>query len=113
LGLNSNQFNIFSISIYSTDYLLILYVSDLTLHNKWTTDSKRKNIKEIDNVVETVNNPISGVVNALTLNLSNALAERLNGKIQELKTVAKGYRTFVNIRSVLLFFHFGLDLHIY
>jgi hypothetical protein len=111
LGLNSNCFDIFSISRYSTVYLLILYVSDLTHHNKWTTDSKRKNIKEIDNVADTVNNPISRVVNPLILNLSNALAERLNGKIQELRTVAKGYRTFANIRSALLFFHGDLDLY--
>jgi transposase len=82
-----------------------------TLYNKWTADSKRKNIKEIDNVVDTFNKHISGVANALILNLSNALAERLNGKIQELKTVAKGYRTFANFRSVLLFFHGGLDLY--
>jgi len=53
-----------------------------TLYNKWTTDSKRKNIKEIDKVIETFNNHISGVINALIMNLSNAMAERLNGKIQ-------------------------------
>jgi len=82
-----------------------------TLYNKWTTDSKRKNIKEIDKVIETFNNHISGVVNALIMNLSNAMAERLNGKIQELKTVGKGYRTFANFRSAILFFHGGLDLY--
>jgi transposase len=81
------------------------------LYNKWTADSKRKNIKEIDNVVDIFNNHFSGVVNALILNLSNALAERLNGKIQELKTVAKGYQTFANFRSTLLFFRGGLDLY--
>jgi transposase len=56
-----------------------------TLYNKWTADSKRKNIKEIDNVVDTFNNHNSGVVNALIMNLTNAMAKRLNGKIQELK----------------------------
>jgi hypothetical protein len=45
------------------------------------------------------------------LNLSNTLAERLNGKIQTLKTVAKGYRTFANYRSAVLFFRGGLDLY--
>lgn len=82
-----------------------------TLYNKWTADSKRRKIKEIDKVVETFNNHISGVVNALIMNLSNAMAERLNGKIQELKTVGKGYRTFANFRSAILFFHGGLDLY--
>jgi len=82
-----------------------------TLYNKWTADSKWKKIKEIDKIVETFNNHISEVVNALIMNLSNAIAERLNGKIQELKTVGKGYRTFANFRSAILFFHGGLDLY--
>lgn len=82
-----------------------------TLYNKWTADSKRRKIKEIDKVIETFNNHVSGVVNALIMNLSNAMAERLNGKIQELKTVGRGYRTFTNFRSAILFFHGGLDLY--
>jgi len=55
-----------------------------------------RKIKEIDKVVETFNKNVSGVVNALISNISNAMAERLNGKIQELKTVGKGYRAFTN-----------------
>lgn len=50
-----------------------------------------------------------GVVNALISNLNNAMAERLNGKIQEVKLVSKGYRIFENFRSAILFFHGGLD----
>lgn len=57
------------------------------------------------------NNHLKGVINALTKNFPNAMAERLNGKIQEIKTVGRGYRTFDNFRSVILFFHGGLDLY--
>lgn len=46
------------------------------------------------------NNHISGVVNALLMNLTNAVDVRLNGKIQELKTVGRGYRTFLNSLEV-------------
>jgi len=81
------------------------------LFMKWTTDSQKRNIKEITKVVEMFHRHISGVVNALLMNLSNAMAERLNGKIQELKTVGKGYRTVTNFRSAILFFHGGLDLY--
>jgi hypothetical protein len=35
----------------------------------------------------------------------------LNGKIQALKTVAKGYQTFADFRSAVLFFRGGLDLY--
>lgn len=54
------------------------------------------------------NNHIKGVVNALLMNLNNAMAERLNDKTQELKTVGKGYKTFTNFRSVIPFFYEGL-----
>ena len=80
------------------------------LFNRWAVATKRK-IKEIDKVVTMFNSHISGVVNALINNLSNAMAERLNGKIQELKTVGRGYRTFINYRSEILFFHGGIDLY--
>jgi transposase len=52
-----------------------------------------------------------GVINALIFNFNNAMAERLNGKIQEIKTVDRGYRTFKNFRSAILFFHGGLSLY--
>ena len=68
-------------------------------------------IKEVNKVIETFKNHLSGVVNALIDTHSNAMAERLNGKIQEIKTVGRGYRTFKNFRSAILFFHGGLDLY--
>ncbi len=39
------------------------------------------------------------------------MVERLNGKIQEIKTVGRGYRIFKNFRSAILFFHGGLSLY--
>ena len=81
------------------------------LFNRWTADATRRKIKEIDKVVKLFNNHVSGVVNALLNNFTNAMAERLNGKIQELKTIGRGYRTFTNFRSAILFFHGGLDLY--
>jgi len=40
-----------------------------------------------------------GVINALITNFNNAMAERLNGEIQKLITVVRGYRAFANFRS--------------
>lgn len=92
-----------------------LFASDKStgheLYFKWAADAMRRSIKEVCKVVEMFNNHLPGVVNALTNNFSNAMAERLNGKIQQLKTVARGYRTFTNFRSAILFFHGGLDLY--
>ena len=69
------------------------------------------NIKELIKVAKMFNAHIKGVINALTSSFSNAMAERLNGKIQEIKAVGRGYRTFKNFRSAILFFHGGLNLY--
>ena len=68
-------------------------------------------MKELIKVAKMFNNHIRGVINALTTSFSNAMAERLNGKIQEIKTAGRGYRTFQNFRNAILFFHGGLNLY--
>lgn len=81
------------------------------LYMKWAADAMARNIQEVSKVATMFNNHLAGVVNALVNKISNAMAERLNGKIQEIKTIGKGYRTFQNFRSAILFFHAGLDLY--
>jgi transposase len=86
-------------------------LSGFSLYCQWAANSLRRNIREVNKVVDMFNNHIQGVVHALVTNYSNAMAERLNGKIQELKTIGRGYRTFVNFRSAILFFHGNLNLY--
>lgn len=83
----------------------------LHLFYRWTKDALDKHIKEVSKVVKMFKTHTSGVVEALIHSLSNAMAERLNGKIQEIKLAARGYRTFQNFRSAILFFHGNLDLY--
>lgn len=87
------------------------YIDAFYLFTKWMRDASLRHIKEVTKVVEMFKNHLPGVVNALILRFSNAMAERLNGKIQEIKTVGRGYRTFENFRSAILFFHGGLNLY--
>ncbi|VAW28744.1 hypothetical protein MNBD_BACTEROID06-607, partial [hydrothermal vent metagenome] len=54
---------------------------------------------------------LQGIVNAMVHAKSNAMAERLNGKLQEIKLTARGYRTFEKFKSAILFFHGGLSLY--
>lgn len=82
----------------------------LELLKNWAQDSFMKGIKEVNKVILMFLNHSKGVVNALCSNINNAMAERLNGKIQEIKTVGRGYRNFENFRSAILFFHGGLNL---
>jgi len=56
-------------------------------------------------------NHFDGVCNALWNRQSNAKAERINGKIQEIKTIGRGYRIFENFRVAILFFCGGLGLY--
>ena len=89
-----------------TEYMPAFY-----LFSKWLRDASLKKIKELDKVIGIFKNHFKGVVNALVYSFSNAMAERLNGKIQEIKTIGRGYRSFKNFRSAILFFHGGLDLY--
>ncbi len=81
------------------------------LFMRWIKSAKDFNIKEITKVADMFKTHFWGVVNALITTFNNAMAERLNGKIQEIKTVGRGYRTFKNFRSAILFFHGGLSLY--
>jgi transposase len=66
-----------------------------SIFEKWIQDSYSKCINEVTKIVQMFVRHADGVINALITNLNNAMAERLNGKIQELKCVGKGYRLFV------------------
>lgn len=78
---------------------------------RWAQSAIDKQIKEVSKVVEMFKAHLSGIIEALIYALSNAMAERLNGKIQEVKLAGRGYRTFKNFRSAILFFHGGLSLY--
>jgi len=79
----------------------------------WAQDAYLKYIKEVNKVVKTFINHAWGIVNALISGLNNAMAERFNVKIQEIKTASRGYRKFKNFRSAILFFHGGLTRKIH
>lgn len=81
------------------------------LFSTWAQDALNRQINEVTKVIDMFISHLAGVVNALVYTFSNAMAERLNGKIQEIKLSARGYRTFKNFRSAILFFHGGLDLY--
>lgn len=63
------------------------------LLTNWAQDSFMQGIKEVNKVIMMFLSHSRGVINALISNINNAMAERLNGKIQEIKTIARGYRT--------------------
>ena len=62
-------------------------------------------IKEITDVVATFDRHKTGIINAIEIGANNARAERLNGAIQELKTIGRGYKNIENFRIAILFFY--------
>ena len=82
----------------------------LFLFDAWSAASLKLNIGAISKVVDLFCRHLKGVVYALANKFSHAMAERLNGKIQVLKSISRGYRTFDNFRSAILFFYGGLDV---
>ena len=83
----------------------------LTLISMWMSRAKKSQIPEIVNVAEMFDRHLHGVINAVTLGFNNGRAERVNGSLQELKTIECGYPTVEHFRTAILFFHGGLTLH--
>ena len=87
------------------------YQEALNRFSEWNSFVVWEAIPELCKVAKMFSNHMSGVCNALVEKISNAMAERLNGKIQILKTIGRGYRKFENFRSAILFFNGGLKLY--
>jgi transposase len=82
----------------------------LSLFCFWKNNAKNAKIKEIEEVVAMFERHQNGIINAIKTGANNARAERLNGAIQELKTIGRGYRNTKNLRIAILFFHGNLKL---
>ena len=80
------------------------------LYKMWSRNALNANIKEINEVLEMFNRHEEGIINAMCAGVNNSRAERLNGSIQELKTIGRGYRNTENFRIAILFFHGNLDM---
>jgi transposase len=81
-----------------------------TIYSMWRQNAIKANIKEINEVIETFDRHRKGIINAIATGANNARAERLNGSIQELKTIGRGYRNTENFRIAILFFHGDLNM---
>ena len=77
----------------------------------WLASVAEAAVNEVSKIADMFQNHFDGVCNALCHPQSNAKAERINGKIQEIKTVGRGYRRFENFRIAILFFCGGLELY--
>jgi transposase len=55
---------------------------------------------------------LNGLLNHFISRLTNALCEGFSSKIQQIKTAARGFRSFENYRTRILYFLGDLDLSV-
>jgi transposase len=73
-------------------------------YDLWMEDAARSGNKYVINVLKTFERHLDGIFNAIVLNISNALHERINGTIQSIIAKARGFRTFERVRTNILFY---------
>lgn len=73
----------------------------------WTDRSRLIHVKKAG---QTVKNHLYGIINAVLKGVSNATAESLNSKIQEIKRRACGFRSKARFKNAILFHLGGLNM---
>ena len=77
----------------------------------WTGELDKHDLPKMHKVARTLEKNIQGLLNYLKWRITNAYGEAVNALIQEIKTVARGFRQFQNFRVAILFFLGKLELH--
>ena len=90
---------------YNGDYDAYAYFYD------WCHNALQLNIEEINGVVFMFKEHQKSIIQSMVTGANNGKAERMNGSIQEIKTVGRGYRDAERFRVAILFFHGNLDLY--
>jgi transposase len=78
---------------------------------RWFGWASRSQLKPIVKVAKTIRNHFENVITYLRHPITNAVTEGLNSKIQSIKASARGFRSFLNYRTRILFFCGKLNLH--
>ncbi len=76
----------------------------------WIKDAKESGLKYIVKVAEMFERHSVGILNYIRHKVTNSIPENLNGKIQLIKAISRGFKAFKNYRIAILF-HLGkLDM---
>lgn len=89
------------------------YDGDLDFYREWSEwfdCAAGLNIDEIYTVAYMFKRHLQGILNAFVTKTNNGKAERMNGAIQELKTIGRGFRNAERFRITILFFHGKLNM---
>jgi transposase len=78
---------------------------------QWFEDVASKGITACKKVAQMCQTHLLGILNYINYPITNSRAEQVNSKIQQLKSISKGYRNFGNFRTAILFYFGKLDLY--
>lgn len=78
---------------------------------KWISWASRCRLEPIKRVAATIKNHLQGIVTAVVTKATNAAAESINAKIQQIKRSACGFRNRERFRNAIYFHLGGLDLY--
>ncbi len=81
------------------------------LWRQWLHGALRCALEPIRRVARMIRTHWSGVINAATSDITNAMSESVNSHIQRIKKRACGFRSRVRFREAILFHLGGLDLY--
>ena len=79
--------------------------------NDWLTEVRKAKLPALASVADMLERNFGGLLAYVKWKLTNGFAEGLNAMIQEIKTVARGFRRFENFRIAIMFFLGKLDLY--
>lgn len=79
--------------------------------NKWYKEVYNCNLAPMNKVADLFKNHLDNILNYLKYHITNAVAEGINSKIQNIKYTARGFRSFENYRIAILFFCGKLELY--
>ena len=74
----------------------------------WATHSR---LDPIIKVAKMMKCHLKGILNYIKSGATNATAEAINSKIQEIKYCARGYRNLANFRMAIMFHCGGLEMN--
>ena len=77
---------------------------------RWYASAIRSRIEPIKKLARTLKAHLPGLLNYYLYPITNAVTEGLNSRIQQIKANARGFRSFINYRTRILFFCGKLDL---
>jgi transposase len=81
-----------------------------TFFEHWYNWAVRSRLKPVREVTTMLKNHLENILTYFKHHITNAVSEGLNSRIQSIKTAARGFRSFANYRTRILFFCGKLDL---